>query len=543
MSRSHAMRATLAGLVGVALLALGSCGDGTETRPASTSPGGANEVVLNRGNGAEPKSLDPAVIDLISESQIVGDMLVGLTTEDASSNPIPGAAQSWETSEDGLTWTFHLRDHKWSDGVPVTAEDFVFAWQRLLDPKTAAPYAYYLYPIKNAREVAAGRQPLTALGITATDEKTLVVTLENPLPFMTEFLTHQTAYPVPRHAIRAKGAEWTRPGNFVSNGPYVLRDWIPDDHVALVKNQRFYDAANVAIDIVNYFPTPDGDAALRRLRAGELDTQDPIPPLQIDFLRANMADALKITPTLTIAYASINLARKPLDDVRIREALNLAVERETLVERILKLGDLPAYNMVPPGTANYPGGAAMRFKTMPFEARLARAQALMRAAGYTAERPLHITLATTTNAVTRQTIAPLQEMWRKIHVDLEVIQSDTQVNYQKLEDGDFDIGTALWIADYNDPSNFLDVLRTGGGNNYGRYSNKDYETLLDKAAAERDLEKRGQMLAQAEQMMLDDYPAVFVRFQAQPAIVQPYVRGWVPSSKQINRTRWLTIVK
>ena len=543
MSRNHAMRATLAGLVGAALLALGSCGDGTETKSASTSPGGANEVVLNRGNSAEPKSLDPAVIDLISESQIVGDMLLGLTTEDASSNPIPGAAQSWETSEDGLTWTFHLRDHKWSDGVPVTAEDFVFAWQRLLDPKTAAPYAYYLYPIKNARDVAAGRQPLTALGIAATDEKTLVVTLENPLPFMTEFLTHQTAYPVPRHAIRAKGAEWTRPGNFVSNGPYVLRDWIPDDHVTLVKNQRFYDAANVTIDVVNYFPTPDGDAALRRLRAGELDTQDPIPPLQIDFLRANMANALKITPTLTIVYASINLARKPLDDVRIREALNLAVERETLVDRILKLGDLPAYNMVPPGTANYPAGVAMRFKTMAFETRVARAQELMRAAGYTAERPLHITLATTTNAVTRQTIAPLQEMWRKIHVDLEVIQSDTQVNYQKLEDGDFDVGTALWIADYNDPSNFLDVLRTGGGNNYGHYSNKNYDTLLDKAAAERDLEKRGQMLAQAEQMMLDDYPAVFIRFQAQPAIVQPYVRGWVPSSKQINRTRWLTMEK
>ena len=167
----------------------------------------------------------------------------------------------------------------------------------------------------------------------------------------------------------------------------------------------------------------------------------------------------------------------------------------------------------------------------------------MRAAGYTAERPLHITLATTTNAITRQTIAPLQEMWRKIYVDLEIIQSDTQVNYQKLEDGDFDIGTALWIADYNDPSNFLDVLRTGGGNNYGRYSNKNYDALLDKAAAERDLEKRGQMLAQAEQMMLDDYPAVFVRFQAQPAIVQPYVKGWVPNGKQINRTRWLTVEK
>ena len=370
-----------------------------------------------------------------------------------------------------------------------------------------------------------------------------MVTLDHPLPFMTEFLTHQSMYPVPRHVVEAKGAEWPRPGNFVSNGPYVLQTWIPNDRVTLVRNPRFYDAANVKIDVVNYFPTPDGDAALRRLRAGELDTQDPIPPSQIDFLRANMADALKITPTLTISYLSINLTRKPLDDARIREALNLAVERETLVERIIKLGDLPAYNMVPSGTANYSGGVEMRFKAMPFEQRLARAQELMREAGYTPERPLRIGWATTTNVVTRQTIAPLQEMWRKIYVDVEIIQSDTQINYQKLEDGDFDIGTAGWIADYNDASNFLDVLRTGGGNNYGHYSNPKFDALLDQAASERDLAKRAQILAQAEQMMLDEYPLVFVRFQTQPAIVQPYVKGWIPSGKQINRTRWLTVQK
>lgn len=529
--------------VGAALIALSSCGDGSQTKSASSATGSESEIVLNRGNGAEPKSLDPALIDGIWEAQISGDMLLGLTTEDAESKPIPGAAESWETSEDGLTWTFHLRDHTWSDGVPVTAEDFVFAWRRMLDPKTAAAYAYYLYPIKNARDVNTGRQPVTALGVAARDDKTLVVTLDQPVPFMIEFLTHHTMYPVPRHVVDAKGAEWSRPGNFVSNGPYVLQSWTPNDRVTLVKNPRFYDAASIKIDVVNYFPTPDGDAALRRLRAGELDTQDPIPPLQIDFLRANMADALKITPTLTVAYASINISRKPFDDVRIREALNLAVERETLVDRIIKLGDLPAYNMIPPGVANYPGGVAMRFKDMPFAQRLARAQELMRAAGYGPDKPLHVRFATTTNAVTRQTIAPLQEMWRKIYVDLEVIQSDTQINYAKLQEGDFDVGTAGWIADYNDASNFLDILRAGGGNNYGRYSNAKFDALLDQAASERDLAKRGRMLAQAEQTMLDDYPLVFVRFQTQPVIVQPYVKGWIPSSKQLNRTRWLTIEK
>ena len=543
MVSSRVVRGLWAGLCGALLIALSACGDGTQSKSASSSTGATNEIVLNRGNGVEPKSLDPALVDGIWEAQIVGDMLLGLTTEDAESKPIPGAAESWETSEDGLTWTFHLRDHSWSDGVPVSAEDFVFAWRRVLDPKTAAPYAYYLYPIKNARDVSSGKQPAAALGVEAKDAKTLVVTLDHPLPFMTEYLTHQSMFPVPRHVVEAKGAEWTRPGNFVSNGAFVLKEWIPNDRVTLTKNQRFYDAANVKIDVVNHFPTSDGDAALRRLRAGELDTQDPIPPAQIDFLRANMADALQVAPTLTISYLSINLSRKPLDDVRIREALNLAVERETLVDRIIKLGDLPAYNMIPPGVANYPGGTAMRFKALPFEQRLARAQELMRAAGYTPERPLRIRWATTTNAVTRQTIAPLQEMWRKIYVDVEIVQTDTQINYQKLEDGDFDIGTAGWIADYNDASNFFDVLRAGGGNNYGRYGNPKFDALLDQAAFERDLTKRGQLLTQAEQMMLDEYPLVFVRFQTQPAIVQPYVKGWIPSSKQINRTRWLTVEK
>jgi oligopeptide transport system substrate-binding protein len=203
------------------MVALAACGDGTQTKSASRSTGGTTGIVLNRGNGAEPKSLDPAVIDGIWEAQISGDMLLGLTTEDAESKPIPGAAESWETSDDGLTWTFRLRDHTWSDGVPVTAEDFVFSWRRILDPKTAAPYAYYLYPIKSAREVNTGRQPVTALGVSAPDAKTLVVTLENPVPFMTEFLTHQTMFPVPRHVVEAQGTEWGRPGNFVSNGPRI----------------------------------------------------------------------------------------------------------------------------------------------------------------------------------------------------------------------------------------------------------------------------------------------------------------------------------
>lgn len=523
----------------VFFLTVAACSQSGNTTPQTAAS--ASSTVLNRGNSAEPKSLDPAYFDEIWEFQIVGDMLMGLTTENAKGEPTPGAAESWDVSKDGLVWTFHLRDHSWSDGVKVTAEDFVFAWRRVLDPKTPAPYASYLYLIKNAREVNAGQMPTTGLGVGAPDAKTLVVTLVNSAPYLAEYMTHHTLYPVPRHVVEAKGDAWARPGSYVSNGPYVLKDWTPNDHVTLAKNPRFYDAADVKIETVNYYPTQDADAGLRRLRAGELDTQDPIPPLQIGWLRENMADALKVEPSLAVSYVSINMTKKPFDDVRIREALNLAYDRETMVGKILKLGELPAYSFVPPGTANYPGGVAMHFRDLPLARRLARAQGLMREAGYGPARMLRAKLSTTTNAITRQTLAALQEMWKGIYVDLEIVQSDTPANYQKLQAGDFELGSAVWVADFNDASNFLEVLRTGAGNNYGRFSDKNYDAALDEAAREGDSVKRGVMLARAEQTMLDKYPLVFARFGVTTAMVQPYVKGWIANTKQINRTRWLSI--
>jgi oligopeptide transport system substrate-binding protein len=441
-------RAFLMSACGAPLVLVAACGDPSTT---STNAGAASTqapglMVVNRGNGAEPASLDPHHTQGTWEFNIVGEMIVGLTTEDQEAKPIPGAAEKWETSEDGKTWTFHLRDHQWSDGKPVTAQDFVYAWQRILNPKTAAQYASFLYIFKNAEAVNGGKMPVEMLAAKAIDDKTLQVELEHPAPYITELMMHQTAYPVPRHVVEAKGDAWTKPENYVGNGPYLLKEWVPNDHITLSKNPRFYDAGNVKIDSVNYYPTQDADAGLRRFRAGDLDTQDPIPPLQIDFLRANLPLALKVQPSLSVFYISINVTKPPFDDIRIREALNLAYDRETMVEKVLKLGELPAYGMVPPSTANYPGSAALRFKTMAPEERLARAQALMRAVGYGPAHMLHAKLSATTAATTKQTLAPIQEMWKKIYVDIEIIQSDTPANYQKLEQGDFELGTAAWVA-------------------------------------------------------------------------------------------------
>src|SRR5215471_3731132 len=239
MANILGFRAFWLGLCGAALIALSACGDGNNTKTAqsgASNSGTAGEVVLRRGNAAEPSSLDPHFATGTWEDNVISDLLIGLTTDDASGRPIPGAAESWETSTDGLTWTFHLRNHQWSNGKPVTAGDFVYAWQRILDPKTAASYASILYVFKNAQAIASGKMKPEELGAHAIDDKTLELKLENPAPYLPELLMHMTAYPLDKEVVESKGREWTRPGTYVGNGPYTLSEWIPNDHITLIKN-------------------------------------------------------------------------------------------------------------------------------------------------------------------------------------------------------------------------------------------------------------------------------------------------------------------
>ncbi|HTT99104.1 MAG TPA: peptide ABC transporter substrate-binding protein [Rhizomicrobium sp.] len=498
-------------------------------------------AVLNRGNGSEAKSLDPAFVNTVAESNILGDLLTGLTTLDAAAHPIPGVAERWDVAQDGKTWTFHLRKSLWSDGKPVTAQDFVFAWQRELDPKTAAPYAYNLWVLKNARAISTGKMPPPSLGVRAADDSTLVVQLEHPASYLPELLTHDTAYPVPRHVVLAKGNAWARVENFIGNGAYVPAEWVLNDHLALGKNPHFYDAAHVRIDRVNYFPAEDSQSALNRFRAHELDTQSPIPSTSIDWLRKNMPNALRTAPFLATSYFALNLSKPPLNDVRVRKALNLAFDREAITDKVLRLGDRPAYGIVPPGIANFPGGAAMDFKATPMPARIALAQALMQQAGYGAGNRLHLVLETTHDPDNRRVAAAMQAMLRAVFVDLEIQQVDLQIHYRNMQIGNYEIASAVWIADFNDASNFLDLLRGDSGNNYPRYKNRAYDAAMDLAQQEPDAAKRGQLLLSAEKIALKDYPWLPWRFRVTQDLVQPYVKGWIPNARDYNRTRWLWV--
>lgn len=501
--------------------------------------GARAETVLNRGNGAEPDTLDPAFASTAMETNILGDLMVGLTTLDAAARPIPGIADHWETSRDGLTWTFHLRSARWSDGSKITAQDFISAWRRLLDPKTAGRGAQNLWIIRNGQAITAGRLPASALGASAPDPATVVITLENPAPYLPELLTQPAALPLPPTALK----NGPRPNAYVCDGPYRLQSWVPNDHVGLVKNPDFYDAAGVRIDRVNYFPTADTEAALRRLRAGELDMQTPLPSAQLAWLRANMPGALHIMPSLALAYVAINQRDPVLADVRVRRALNLVYDREAVAGKVMKLNEQPAYAFVPPNVANYGGGPQLDFKTMPYVARLAQAQRLMQDAGYGPFNKLTLTYATTGNPDSKRLAVVFQAMARQIYVDLRINVSDYALELRALRQGQYQLGYATWLADFDDASNFLDLLKSGSPGNYAGYKNAKFDTALELGEREPDPAKRAVLMKAAETIAQKDLPWLPIRFLSQSEAVAPRVGGYVPNARDYNRSRWLWIRK
>ena len=496
-----------------------------------------------RGNVAEPFTLDPQLVDASWEDPIVGDLIMGLTTEDAHARPVAGMAESWQASPDGLTWTFKLREALWSDGVPVTADDFVFSWRRALEPKLAASYAYFLYIVKNAVAVNAGRAPATELGVKALDKRTLEVHLEHPAPYLQEMLSHTSMMPVPPHVVEAKGRNWTKAGTYVGNGAFTLKEWIPNDHLTVVKNPRFFDAANVKLERVVYYPTDDYGAALRRLRAGELDAQDRLENSQFGWIKKNMPELLAPVPQLILDMIQVNLSKKPFHDIRVRTALNLAINREAITGKIVPVGYVPAYNIVPPGTANFPGGNVFDFKTTPYPERTAMAQRLMREAGFGPENRLRTTylIRSTAAGSYRAVAAALQQMFAVIYVDISIIPTDAQIFYKQIQEHDFEICQPGWQADFDDASNFLDIFVTGGGNNWSTYSSAPFDKMLNAAQNDPDIQSRGRKLGDAERILLKDQAALPLFFWVSGNLVRPYLKGWEANAMDKHRSRWMSI--
>ena len=498
---------------------------------------------LRRGNAAEPATLDPHLLVTQWEDWIVGDMMVGLMHQDAAANPVYAAATSLVTSPDGLTHTIRLRPHDWSDGVPVTADDYVFSLRRIADPKTAAQYVSILYPIVNMQAAAEGKVPAEQIGVRAIDSRTLEIRTHYQTPYINQLLMHQTMYAVPRHVVEKHGAAWIRPENIVVNGPFILREWIPNDHIRLVKNPRFYDAANVALDEVFFYPTEDSAAALKRFRGGELDVCNRCPAqTQVPQIKREMPGVVQTTPFIATYFLSANQSRAPFNDPRVREALSLAIDRETLTQKVIRSGSLPAYNLVPPGMPGYPYSAALRFKDMPFHQRQEKARALLAAVGFGPSKPLTFDLTTYNKLEWKLPAVALQAMWAEVGIRMRPLPIDSQIMYAMERSHDFDVCTTGWVADYRDPKNFLFLLQTSSTDlNYGLFSNPQFDAMVEQSDHIRDPAARLALMAQAEQLMLDHSGMIPFYHDVTRDMVSPQVKGWISNPADFNRSRWLSL--
>lgn len=515
------------------------------TALALAAPADAAKV-LRRGNGAEPKGLDPHQASGDPENQIFGDLFLGLYTEGPDGKPILGAAESVTTSPDGKTWTFKIRDHKWSDGKPVTANDFVYAYRRIEDPKTASEYANILYPIKNAEHVNKGDPgyPVDKLGVSAPDAKTFVIELNDPAPYLPEMLMHYTCYPLRQDVIEKYGTDWTKAGNMVTNGAYMLVERRPNDHIKMVKNPHFYDAANVKVDEVWFYPTNDSAAALKGYRAGQYDVLDRWPLTEHKWLAEHIPNEARRYTGLRIVYIVLNMRKPPLNDKRVRQALALAVDTRGIQKQVFfdQYG-VPAFQLLAPGTANADLSARVSWENMSMEDRLKKAKELMQEAGYGPGHRLKLTYNYINNGQDpkRQSVA-MQAMWRQIFVDVELNAKDFAIHYDLLKTFNFEMAFAGWIYDYNDAMSQLFLFDSANtALNYPGYNNPNYDALLAKAAKEPDGAARGKLLGDASQLVLDDVAVIPTFFQYVRPLVKSYVLNWNENPRGTNRTRWLDI--
>lgn len=499
-------------------------------------------TTLRMGNAGEPLTLDPARATIVTEDRIIEGLFEGLTVLNTEANPIPGVAESWNVSEDKLTWTFKLRDANWSDGVPVTAEDFVFSFQRLMDPNTRSNYASLFYMIRNSEAVNVKGAPRNSLGVSAKDPRTLVIELTNPTPFLPALLSHWLAYPVPRHVVDKLGPDWTKPGNLVGNGAFVLKEWQPNDFIRLEKNPQFRDAANVCLTQLLIFPTTDPAAAARAVRAGELDTNATFAGQNREILKKELPGYVREAPYALIQYELFNLKNPKLKDARVRQALSLAIDRDLIATKIIGGASKPAHSIIPPDTLGYAGGPVTGMFEAELATRLASARTLLSAAGYGPNKPLTLTLSHVTNGDTPRYVPILQNTWQQIApwVKIELLGQDGQIHYSQVQRGDFDVANMGWYADYDDAKSFLYILESRSAEmNSGRYENPTYDALLAKADQERDEGVRAKLLRNAEEIAVKDAALAPVFFDTGRSLVNPRVTGWVDNKLNTHRTRWL----
>ncbi len=503
--------------------------------------GAAGAATLNRGIGNDPDSLDPHKAIGTSSSILIYDLFEGLVTVDARGQIAPGAASEWTLDATQKVYTFTLRPGlKWSDGSALTAADFEYSFRRLMLPETAARYASFLYPIRNARAVNTGKAAADSLGVKAVDPRTLRIELETPAPQLTELLTSVGAVAVPRQAIEAHGREWTRPGRIVSNGAYMLTEVSPQTATKARRNPHFHSAASVAIDEVVYFPVEDEGTSFKRYQAGELQIAVKLPTDRIEGVRREYAGQLRNAAGLGTTMLMLNHRKAPFSDPRVRRALAIAVDRNVLTDRILRGTASPAYTLVPPSVSRY-APLPPDYSRAAMPARQAEARKLLADAGYGPSKPLRFTMQYFTEAKTRTLAVAMVSMWRGVGVQCELINKDLGSVISSVRAGSYEVSLYAWFSSFDDPSTFLDILTTKPRGSLSGYSNAAFDQAFAAGNGLGVPEQRYTALARAESLAMADVPVIPLFTSINQRLVSPRVQGWADNPRGANLTRYLRL--
>jgi oligopeptide transport system substrate-binding protein len=541
VSRRLTLAFPLALLAAAGLLSISACSGGGSGAPSSAK----STNILLRGNGAEPDSLDPQRARAVEAQRILRDLCEGLTTLAKDASTAPGVASAWSATADGKTYTFTLRpDARWSNGDKVVAEDFVAGLRRLVDPATASQYAQIVDVISNAGDIIAGNKKPEELGVSAPDESTVVVQLAAPAPYLPGLFAHPSTCPVHRPTLAAHPNEVSKPGIMVSNGAFVLKEWVQGLHVLAMRNASYWNNAATKLDGVKYFIIPDENAELTRYRAGDLHVTEVVPRGQFEWIKQNLGSELHVGPQLNTYYYGFNLRRPPFkDNPGLRRALSLAVDREKLAQVVLKVGEVPAYGWIPPGVYEYTS-QKFDYADKPMAERLTEARKLYAEAGYSAAKPLRFELRYNSGEVHDRLAVAITSMWKEaLGAQVQPMAVEFKSLLQDIDRGDVDMFRSSWLGDYNDAYTFAQYLKGDFGINLPRYKSDEYDRLLTAAAAEPDTAKRRSLLEEAERVALKDHPLMPLYFYVNKHLVKPEVQGWYDNVMNSVYARDLSLTK
>lgn len=512
-------RLLLLAIVGATVVACGSPDDDDGVRVAT----------LHRGLSSDPESLDPHKARSVQAGDVLRDIGEGLTSYSASGELVPGAAQEWTISADGLVYTFTIRaDARWSNGDALTAQHFTFSLRRLVDPATAAFYAQALADIVNAEAITAGSLPPAELGVAAVDDRTLVITLVRPTPFLLGLLTHPSTFPVHPVSIEQSGNAFTRPGTLLSNGAYKLEAWEPGSVIRLRRNEQYWNNQATAIDVVHHHVLTQEVTELNRYRAGELHITASVPPDSFERVRDEHRDELHIAPYLGVYYYGFNLTKPPFKDApELRQALSMAIDRAVLVEKVTGRGEAPAYSWVPAGVNNYEP-RRFAYAELSQDERNAAAKRLYRDAGYSDTNPAEIELRYNTSDTQQRIALAIQSMWQDVlGVKTTLVNEEFQVLLANMRAAEItQVFRSSWIGDYNDAHTFLSILQAANPSNMPRYVSDEFDSLMQRAAVQIDPRRRSLFLEEAERVLLADHPVIPLYFYVSKHLVSPDVTGW-----------------